>query len=249
MEEPATILYHVDNAADTIVELSGTDNVNASVSYTLGAGVSVETLRTSNAAATTAINLTGNELANVVTGNAGVNTLKGGSGNDTLAGMGGNDKLTGGGNDFFLFNTAPNASSNMDTILDFNVAQDTIRLENAIFTALTAGPLAPGAFNKGAAATQADDRIVYNSANGALIYDSNGNASGGAVQFAQARGRAQSHQRGFCGGMRSGGRRTGRGLARLPLRTKIRRRTAPSARRRKARPSSPSHALRHLCRH
>ena len=35
-----------------------------------------------------------------------------------------------------------------------------------------------------AAAHDADDRIVYNAATGALIYDSNGLATGGAVQFA-----------------------------------------------------------------
>ena len=83
--------YYVDNSADVIVETTGTDNVNTSVSYTLGAGVSVETLRTTNPAGTTAINLTGNNLANIVIGNAGANILSGGSGADTLRGLGGSD--------------------------------------------------------------------------------------------------------------------------------------------------------------
>ena len=74
---------------------AGTDTVNASVSYTLAAGVAVETLRTINAAATTAINLTGNNLANIVTGNAGNNILNAGAGNDTLNGGLGNDILIG----------------------------------------------------------------------------------------------------------------------------------------------------------
>ena len=61
------------------------------MSYVLKAGVAVETLRTTNAAGTTAINLTGNELANIVIGNAGDNNLNGGGGVDTLQGLAGND--------------------------------------------------------------------------------------------------------------------------------------------------------------
>ena len=82
--------YVVDSTADKIVEAAGkgTDNISTSISYQLGAGVSVETLRTVNAAATTAINLAGNELANAVIGNAGSNMLYGYAGND--------DSLTGG---------------------------------------------------------------------------------------------------------------------------------------------------------
>ena len=46
------------------------------------------------------------------------------------------------------------------------------------------GTLAAGAFHIGTGAADAGDRIVYNSATGALIYDSNGKAAGGATQFA-----------------------------------------------------------------
>ena len=61
-----------------------------------------------------------------------------------------------------------------------------IVLENAVFTALAAvGTLAASAFFAGAAAHDADDRVIYNPGNGALIYDANGSASGGAVQFAK----------------------------------------------------------------
>ena len=90
--------YFVDNVLDRIVEAvgQGTDNVNASVSYVLAAGVSVETLRTINAAASTAINLIGNSLANTLIGNAGNNVLSGGGGSDTMQGLGGNDTLNGG---------------------------------------------------------------------------------------------------------------------------------------------------------
>jgi Ca2+-binding RTX toxin-like protein len=65
------------------------------------------------------------------------------------------------------------------------VRDDTIELSSAIFTAFaTTGSISPGAFNIGAAASEADDRIIYNAGTGALIYDSNGNVAGGATQFA-----------------------------------------------------------------
>ena len=170
--------YFVDIAADKIVEAAGqgTDTVNASVSYTLGAGLSAETLRTTNAAGTAAINLTGNELANMVTGNAGTNVINGGGGMDVLTG--------GAGNDFFLFDSA-RAATNVDIITDFSVVNDTMRLENAIFTGLAAGTLNADAFHIGTAAADAEDRIVYNKTTGALYFDSNGSAAGGMVQFAK----------------------------------------------------------------
>jgi serralysin len=68
------------------------------------------------------------------------------------------------------------------------VPDDTIRLENAVFTGLAAGALAPGAFNTGAAASQADDRIIYNTATGALLFDADGSGAGAAVHFATLAG-------------------------------------------------------------
>ncbi len=93
--------YFVDNAADRVVEAvgQGTDRVFSSVSYTLGVGVHVEQLWAISSAATTAMNLTGNELANQIVGNNGVNRIAGGGGNDVLYGYAGNDRLTGGAGD------------------------------------------------------------------------------------------------------------------------------------------------------
>jgi Ca2+-binding RTX toxin-like protein len=131
--------------------------------------------------------LTGTGFDDVLQGNSGNDNLNGGAGNDTLYGGLGNDILTGGsGMDNFVFNTTPNATKNWDAIADFNVADDTIELENAIFAALgtATGTLSAGAFVIGTAALDAASRIVYNSDTGALFYDSDGNAAGSSVQIA-----------------------------------------------------------------
>jgi serralysin len=59
-------------------------------------------------------------------------------------------------------------------------------LENGVFTAfgVTTGTLSAAAFRIGAAAGDAGDRFIYNSATGALFNDSNGNTGGGCVQIA-----------------------------------------------------------------
>ncbi len=194
--------YYVDMAADQVVEAAGkgTDQVLTSVSFTLGAGAEVEALRTTDDAGTAAISLYGNDFAQTITGNAGGGFLKGNGGNDVIAGNGGADAVHGGlgldtlrggaGNDSFVFDTAP-AANNVDTIADYaNLGgnNDTIRLENAVFTALAVtGFLAAGAFQANAtgAATQADDRIILETDTGKLFYDANGSTvAGDGAQFA-----------------------------------------------------------------
>jgi Ca2+-binding RTX toxin-like protein len=132
--------------------------------------------------------LLGQDGNDTLNGGLGNDILDGGIGNDTLFGGAGNDKLTGGlNNDFFVFNTAPNTSTNRDAITDFNHVADTFRLENAIFTKLGAGgvhALNPAFFRAAAAALDANDFVVYNQATGVLFYDANGNAAGGAIAVA-----------------------------------------------------------------
>ena len=173
--------YYVDNSADVIIEKSneGTaDIVLASTHYSLRSGVGIETLSTTNAAGTAALKLGGNSYANTIIGNAGNNVINGGLGADTLTG--------GAGKDTFMFNTRL-GSPNVDTITDFNVADDTIRLENGIFTALSGtGTLTAAQFVKNATglAEDANDRIIYETDTGKLFYDANGSASGGRLLFA-----------------------------------------------------------------
>jgi serralysin len=135
-------------------------------------------------------------VAGVIKGTNGSETLNGTSGKETIYGYGGNDKLIGKagndilsggtGKDAFVFNTKLSATANVDKIQDFNVTADTIWLENAVFTKLTkVGPLASGSFFKGVKAHDADDRIIYDSATGALSYDADGNGAGVAIKFAQ----------------------------------------------------------------
>jgi Ca2+-binding RTX toxin-like protein len=82
--------YVVDNVDDVVIEAigEGFDEVRTSVSYSLAAGSEVEVLW---ADTVDAVNLTGNELVNVIVGNAARNLISGGGDADTLMGRGGDD--------------------------------------------------------------------------------------------------------------------------------------------------------------
>jgi Ca2+-binding RTX toxin-like protein len=189
-------IYAVDNALDTILEIAdgGDDRLAASTSYELGKMTRVETLGTSNEASTSAIDLTGNAFNNSIYGNSGSNVLSGGGGNDALRGLAGDDVLRGGtghdnlrggaGADHFQFDTPLDSATNVDQILDFNIADDTILLNDSNFGELAPGALDAEALHIGASAAEVDDRIIYDSITGSLYYDADGSDPGKAIQFA-----------------------------------------------------------------
>ena len=181
--------YLVENAGDTYTEAAGagTDLVISYVAaHTLGANV--ENLQLAGPATTG----TGNSLNNAITGSGANNTMNGSSGNDTLNGATGSDTLSGGaGADSFVFSTALNATTNVDIVTDFNVTDDSIRLENAIFTQFAAtGAIPAGTFVSGAGAVALDgnDFLIYNTTNGNLSYDADGIGAGAQVVFASLTG-------------------------------------------------------------
>jgi Ca2+-binding RTX toxin-like protein len=133
-------------------------------------------LSTDSWQSTNAINLTGSNTSNTIYANAGANVLNGGGGNDVLNGFEGADR--------FDFTTALGAG-NVDFIADLVSGLDMIGLDDAVFTGLAPGALNPNAFRLGASAQDADDRILYDPATGALYFDADGSGAGAAVQFAQ----------------------------------------------------------------
>jgi Ca2+-binding RTX toxin-like protein len=135
----------------------GFDTIQSSISYALT--VNVENLLLAGNAA---IDGTGNALDNRLTGNAAANVLTGGDGEDT-----------------FVFATALNGATNVDTIGDFVSGTDRIELDDAVFTGLAMGTLDTQTF---------EDHFVYDTMSGALYYDADGAGAGAAVQVATLTG-------------------------------------------------------------
>jgi serralysin len=169
--------YHVDLWWDSVSELGGEgmDEVLTSVSWTLTPGADVETLRTTDGAGLSPINLTGNASGNIIFGNNGDNVINGGDGRDQLTGFAGRDR--------FLFDT-PLGSGNIDEVTDFVAPLDTIVLDQTIFSSLGLGTLPAGRLAIDPDALDADDRIIYRSGSGNLLYDSDGDGPSDSVLFA-----------------------------------------------------------------
>ena len=168
-------------------------------SYTLPTGIEKGTI----SPGTDNSSLSGNTSNNTLTGNDGKNTLNGAVGRDSLFGGQGDDALNGGtdndvldggvgkdvltggtGQDTFVFDTA--LKSNVDKITDFKPVDDTIKLENQIFTKLTTlGVLNASLFVKGTTALDTNDYVIYNPTTGVVTYDSDGSGAGFGVQIAQ----------------------------------------------------------------
>ena len=173
-------VYRIFNSGDIIDETAGNgtvDRIQTTVSFALAADDNIEIMTTLVPTGVVAINLSGNALNQTIIGNSGANSINGGAGIDTLTG--------GLGADRFVF-TSPTLATNIDRITDFNVASDTIVLENLVFPGLPAGGLALAAFaaNLTGFATDALDRIIYETDTGRLFYDFDGTSAGAKFQFA-----------------------------------------------------------------
>ncbi|MEO8243605.1 MAG: calcium-binding protein [bacterium] len=167
-------IFIVDDTADIATDNrnGGQDLVRSSVTFTLS--VNIENITLIGSAA---VNATGNALDNVLRGNSEANRLNGLAGADTMTG--------GLGADIFVFSTALDAAA-ADTITDFTALDDTIRLENAIFSGLTVGILTTTAFrsNLTGLAQDATDRIIYETDSGNLYFDEDGTGVAGRKLFA-----------------------------------------------------------------
>jgi Ca2+-binding RTX toxin-like protein len=132
----------------------------------------------------------GGSLDEKLYGNSGKDKLYGNGGNDLLDGGSGSDALYGGtGKDTFVFDTAPHKTRNVDTIYDFKSRDDSIWLDNAVFTKLGRGSTAGVKFKsdmfvENSKAKDWEDRIVYDKKTGALHYDQDGTGSKAQVKIA-----------------------------------------------------------------
>jgi Ca2+-binding RTX toxin-like protein len=135
--------YFIDSLGDVLIETSGIDTVNSTVSKTLDAGFENLTLL-----GTLNIQATGNVSNNTLTGNSAGNVLNGGAGADTLIGGRGRDIMTGGLStdvlvrDVFDFNFASETgkrASTRDVIKDFRHLIDDIDLRTIDANSKVAG--------------------------------------------------------------------------------------------------------------
>ena len=164
--------YSIDGGAgrDTLV-LTGaaTVDLNAFSTSQVSAGSAyVSGFEDADASASTAsVTLTASQFGSKLTGGSAADVLTGGVGRDT-----------------FVF-AAALGPTNVDVIRGFDPVGDTISLASSVFAGLNAGTLTVGAFHVGAAAADADDRIIYDRATGSLFFDQDGSGSQfAAVKFA-----------------------------------------------------------------
>ncbi len=162
--------YYLSSGTARITEsttASGLDEVVTQYSYKLANGVEYLTL-----IGTTHASATGSDGDNRIIGNSGNNTINGGLGEDTLAG--------GGGRDIFLFDSTPNATTNVDIITDFaafGTQSDRIAFDKSIFVGFRYfGNVSSSQFLDTATGGEVTTttRILYDSTTGELSYDRDG---------------------------------------------------------------------------
>ena len=159
--------YIVDFKNDVIVEAAnaGTDSVFSTATYTLSANVENLTLN-----GTSAINGTGNALANVIVGNAGANILTGGLGADVLTGGAGADR-------FVYESTDDSGAGAWDVIVDFISGVDRIDLSKIDANASTNGKNEAFTFVTAFSVVDATGQVRFDSTTHMLYASTNADAT------------------------------------------------------------------------
>ncbi|MEI9905258.1 MAG: calcium-binding protein [Asticcacaulis sp.] len=166
--------YVVNNSFDQANENAneGTDTVQSSITFTLGANVENLTLT-----GATAINGTGNGLDNRITGNSGNNILTGGAGADT-----------------FVFGKF-GVGNGLDHLVDFVSATDHLSFTGADYGIAAGHVLTAGELSTTGSATSAAGvgQFVYNTTTHTLSWDSNGVTAGGMTDIVVFNNAAMPH--------------------------------------------------------
>jgi Ca2+-binding RTX toxin-like protein len=130
---------------------------------------------------TNTFNGVGGAVDGEIYGGSGADAIHAGNDGEIINGRGGHDRLYGGGGaDVFAFTSS--GTANWDHIYNFNIADDLIQLNHLDFIKLAAG--ATPAFSIATKATSANDHLFYNSGDGGLWYDPDGNGSKAAREIA-----------------------------------------------------------------
>ncbi|MCP4380511.1 MAG: calcium-binding protein [Hyphomicrobiales bacterium] len=134
----------------------------------------------------------GGDGKDTLKGRGGDDKIKGGKGADKIFGGELDDALTGGkGTDKFFFDIALGngfSKAGVDTITDFKVGTDVIKLDGTIFAAI-GSKLNNSEFHVGGNAQDGNDHVVYKKGAGKLFYDADGNGAGGKILFAKFDGK------------------------------------------------------------
>jgi serralysin len=124
-----------------------------------------------------------------------IENVRGSSFDDTITGSAVSNRVElREGDDTFVFSTKLNEKTNVDSIADFNSSDDTLKLDDKIFTALDTGELDSDAFKdigKSGAKVDKDDRVIYDRKSGEVFYDQDGSAKNyDAIKFAELENKA-----------------------------------------------------------
>lgn len=172
----------VGGAGNDVVLESGDFNFTLTNTTLIGRGTDsfseVEAVRVVGGGSANTIDASATNLNTTLEGGGSADTILGGSGNDEIIGQVGSDLLSGNaGSDRFVY-FDPNRGG--DTITDFALGQDSIVVSASGFGGdLSTGTLDASQFVIGNAASDSDDRFIYNANTSRLLYDSDGSGGNG----------------------------------------------------------------------